>query len=305
MMIARYLITALFVATAARGLFADPAPKAERTAQLTAVVSRIDAIARDGYTDAKWPLVRKQIDAISMHYYTLPTGDWNHKGSATEFGEAEWHSTLARTLHIEELIQKHSAIMDKYDPQKRVGLMVDEWGTWYDPEPGREQSPLYQQNSLRDALVAGLNLTLQWKMSLFRHLLLLPLSFFERRRAGDVASRFASIDRIQQTLSAASISPVVDGVMAFVLVGMMWLYDPWLAGVAIVRVHNIWAGGWPVSVTILGWLAVLGGLARMFFPIRLAALAGQIGQSTGFIAVSAVVILALGAFLSFKAYSRD
>jgi hypothetical protein len=78
-----------------------------------------------------------------------------------------------------------------------------------------------------------------------------------------------------------------------------------VAGVAIVRVHNIWAGGWPVSVTILGWLAVLGGLARMFFPIRLAALAGQIGQSTGFIAVSAVVILALGAFLSFKAYSRD
>jgi ATP-binding cassette subfamily B protein RaxB len=71
-------------------------------------------------------------------------------------------------------------------------------------------------------------------MSLFRHLLLLPLSFFERRRAGDVASRFASIDRIQQTLSSASISPLVDGVMAFVLVGMMSLYDPWLAGLAIV-----------------------------------------------------------------------
>jgi ATP-binding cassette, subfamily B, bacterial CvaB/MchF/RaxB len=83
-------------------------------------------------------------------------------------------------------------------------------------------------------IAAGSSLTLQWKMSLFRHLLLLPLSFFERRHAGDVASRFGSIDRIQQTLSAASISPVVDGVMAFVLVGMMWLYDPWLAGVAIV-----------------------------------------------------------------------
>jgi ATP-binding cassette subfamily B protein RaxB len=83
-------------------------------------------------------------------------------------------------------------------------------------------------------MVAGSSLTLQWKMSLFRHLILLPLSFFERRHAGDVASRFASIDRIQQTLSTASISPVVDGVMAFVLVGMMWLYDPWLAGLAIV-----------------------------------------------------------------------
>jgi ATP-binding cassette subfamily B protein RaxB len=82
-------------------------------------------------------------------------------------------------------------------------------------------------------MVAGSSLTLQWKMSLFRHLLLLPLSFFERRHAGDVASRFMSIDRIQQTLSTASISPVVDGVMTFVLVGMMWLYYPWLAVLAI------------------------------------------------------------------------
>src|SRR5580700_2079260 len=82
-------------------------------------------------------------------------------------------------------------------------------------------------------MVAGSSLALQWKMSLFRHLLLLPLSFFERRHAGDVASRFISVDRIQQTLSTASISPVVDGVMAFVLVGIMWLYDPWLAVFAI------------------------------------------------------------------------
>jgi ATP-binding cassette subfamily B protein RaxB len=82
-------------------------------------------------------------------------------------------------------------------------------------------------------MVAGSSLTLQWKMSLFRHLLRLPLSFFERRHAGDVASRFMSIDRIQQTLSTASISPVVDGVMAFALVGIMWLYDPWLAVLAI------------------------------------------------------------------------
>ena len=82
-------------------------------------------------------------------------------------------------------------------------------------------------------MVAGSSLTLQWKMSLFRHLLHLPLSFFERRHAGDVASRFTSIDRIQQTLSTASISPILDGGMAFVLVAMMWLYDPWLAGLAI------------------------------------------------------------------------
>jgi ATP-binding cassette subfamily B protein RaxB len=82
-------------------------------------------------------------------------------------------------------------------------------------------------------MVAGASLTLQWKMSLFRHLLLLPLSFFERRHAGDLASRFMSIDRIQQTISTASISPIVDGAMAFVLVGMMWVYDPLLALLAL------------------------------------------------------------------------
>jgi ATP-binding cassette subfamily B protein RaxB len=82
-------------------------------------------------------------------------------------------------------------------------------------------------------MAASSKLTLYWKTSLFRHLLRLPLSFFERRHAGDVASRFISIDRIQQTLTTTSISPVVDGVMGFVLLGMMWLYFPWLALLAV------------------------------------------------------------------------
>jgi ATP-binding cassette, subfamily B, bacterial CvaB/MchF/RaxB len=80
------------------------------------------------------------------------------------------------------------------------------------------------------AILAGTSsLTLYWKMSLFKHLLRLPLGFFERRHAGDVASRFISIDKIQQTLSTSSISPVVDGVMGLVLLAMMCLYDLWLA----------------------------------------------------------------------------
>jgi len=82
-------------------------------------------------------------------------------------------------------------------------------------------------------LAASSSLTLYWKLSLFRHLLRLPLSYFERRNGGDVASRFISIDKIQQTLSTTSISPVVDGVLGFVLLGMMWLYDPWLATLAV------------------------------------------------------------------------
>jgi ATP-binding cassette, subfamily B, bacterial CvaB/MchF/RaxB len=82
-------------------------------------------------------------------------------------------------------------------------------------------------------MVAGSSLALQWKMSLFRHLLRLPLSFFERRHVGDVASRFISVDKVQQTLSTTSISGVVDGVMAVALIVMMFLYSPWLAALAL------------------------------------------------------------------------
>src|SRR6478672_939193 len=112
------------------------------------------------WTEVLMSRATRNMDGLSMHYYTLPTGDWNKKGSATQFGEAEWRATLARTLRMEELVRKHSEIMDKYDPMKRVGLMVDEWGTWYDAEPGMPGSRLYQQNSLRDAVAAAINLNI-------------------------------------------------------------------------------------------------------------------------------------------------
>jgi alpha-N-arabinofuranosidase len=110
------------------------------------------------WTEVLMAQAAKYMDGLSLHYYTLPTSDWSKKGSATEFSEKEWHATLVRTYRMEEFIQKHSAIMDKYDPQKRVGMMVDEWGTWYDREPGRDMGALYQLNTLRDAVVAGINL---------------------------------------------------------------------------------------------------------------------------------------------------
>lgn len=78
-----------------------------------------------------------------------------------------------------------------------------------------------------------------------------------------------------------------------------------VAGLAIVRAHNIWAGGWPVLVTVLGWLAVLGGLVRMLFPIQLAAIVAGFGQFAGLIGAAVVVLLVLGAFLSFKGFSRN
>lgn len=102
----------------------------------------------------------KYMDGLSLHYYTMPL-DWSlPKGSAVDFNEKEWFDVLKMTLYMEELIEKHVEIMDKYDADKRVGLIVDEWGAWYQAEPGTNPSFLYQQNTLRDALVAGINLNL-------------------------------------------------------------------------------------------------------------------------------------------------
>jgi alpha-N-arabinofuranosidase len=96
---------------------------------------------------------------LSMHYYTI-VNNWQHKGSATTFGEDEYFKGLKSCLNIENLINKHSAIMDKYDPEKKVALAVDEWGIWTDAEPGTNPAFLYQQNSLRDALIAASTLNI-------------------------------------------------------------------------------------------------------------------------------------------------
>jgi alpha-L-arabinofuranosidase len=97
------------------------------------------------------------MDGLSLHNYTLP-GGWNNKRSALEFDERDWFETLERAMHMDELITRHSTIMDQYDPKKRVGMIVDEWGTWFLPEPGTNPGFLYQQNTMRDALVAAIHL---------------------------------------------------------------------------------------------------------------------------------------------------
>jgi alpha-N-arabinofuranosidase len=101
--------------------------------------------------------VHRDMDAISHHYYTIPGKEWRAKGKSTGFPEAEWISTLSHTMRIDEYIRNNVAILDRNDPQGKVAFYVDEWGTWYDPEPGREPGFLWQHNTLRDALVAGLN----------------------------------------------------------------------------------------------------------------------------------------------------
>jgi alpha-N-arabinofuranosidase len=99
------------------------------------------------------------MDGLSLHYYTV-TGKMFQRGTATQFTEKEWFMMMKRSLFVEELIKKHSAIMDQYDPEGRVALIIDEWGTWHDVEPGTHPRFLYQQNTLRDALVAGIHLNI-------------------------------------------------------------------------------------------------------------------------------------------------
>jgi alpha-L-arabinofuranosidase len=110
------------------------------------------------WTEEMMASATRQMDGLSLHHYTLPTGNWGKKGSAIDFEVDQWFTTMRNTLTMETLVTKHSAIMDKYDPKKKVGLVVDEWGTWYDVQPGTNPGFLNQQNTLRDAVVAGLNL---------------------------------------------------------------------------------------------------------------------------------------------------
>jgi len=111
--------------------------------------------------DATSPLLyaptKPLLDGLSLHFYTLPSNRWGGVHPARGFGEAAWISTMKRALLMDELVTKHSAIMDKYDPKKEVALVVDEWGTWYDKEPDGPGG-LWQQNTLRDALVAAVTL---------------------------------------------------------------------------------------------------------------------------------------------------
>ncbi len=95
------------------------------------------------------------MNGLSLHHYSL-VGGWEKKGDALNFPEEEWFSLLENAKKMDELITKHSTIMDKYDSEKRVGMIVDEWGTWLAVEPGTNPGFLYQQNTIRDAMVAAI-----------------------------------------------------------------------------------------------------------------------------------------------------
>jgi len=117
-----------------------------------------------GTEDFKWTealmrdIPKKLIEGISIHHYSVI--DWSKKGSSTGFSESEYFSTMEQAYRMENMVSGNIEVMDKYDPEKKVGLVVDEWGGWYDTDPGADGSSLYQQNTMRDAMIAGLTLNI-------------------------------------------------------------------------------------------------------------------------------------------------
>lgn len=101
---------------------------------------------------------QNMLSAVALHHYSVLS--WTNKGPSTTFTEEQYFTTMEKALQMDEFVQKHKAIMDKYDPARKVHLIVDEWGGWYEVEPGTNGAFLYQQNTMRDAMIAGVTLNI-------------------------------------------------------------------------------------------------------------------------------------------------
>ena len=97
------------------------------------------------------------MDYITIHHYVFPDG-WDHKGSSTKYDEELWYKSLNKAVFMETIIKRNEAVLDQYDAEGKIGLCVDEWGGWYEVEPGTNPGFLYQQSTMRDALIAGVTL---------------------------------------------------------------------------------------------------------------------------------------------------
>ena len=118
-----------------------------------------EGVLKTCYAAPQPPMAHGFMDVIDNHYYVHPEG-WEIKGSATDFDDKVWYKSLNKALFMETLIERHGHIMDEYDPEKKIGMIVDEWGAWYTVEPGTNPGFLYQQNTMRDALIAGITLNI-------------------------------------------------------------------------------------------------------------------------------------------------
>jgi len=99
-----------------------------------------------------------QLHGFAAHYYAR---DWSKPittGTATEFSVDQWYELLHLGTFVEKLIVDQRSCLDEFDPQRKIGLILDEWGTWHPPTPGKPLNHLWQQNTLRDALLAAMTL---------------------------------------------------------------------------------------------------------------------------------------------------
>ena len=108
------------------------------------------------WTDILMKNVGNRMKGLSLHYYSV--WNWDDKGSATDFSPELYYYTLGKALEVDSVINRHAQLMDKYDPNKKIAMILDEWGTWWNVEPGTNPGHLYQQNTMRDAMVAALSL---------------------------------------------------------------------------------------------------------------------------------------------------
>ncbi len=116
-------------------------------------------IADYNWTDVLMQNAHWLMDGLSLHYYTYEEC-WENKKSSTGFDKEGWYKIIRNAYRMDELVRRHGEVMDKYDPGKRVALVVDEWGNWFEVEKGTNPGFLYQQNSVCDAVVAGLHLNI-------------------------------------------------------------------------------------------------------------------------------------------------
>lgn len=111
------------------------------------------------WTEVLMKSIGSRMHGVSLHYYTVKGWDGS-KGSATEFTPEEYYNTLGKAVEVESVLKRHIAIMDSHDPERKIDLLLDEWGTWFDVEPGTNPGHLFQQNTMRDAMVAALSLNI-------------------------------------------------------------------------------------------------------------------------------------------------
>jgi alpha-N-arabinofuranosidase len=114
---------------------------------------------RYDWTDTLMRIVGTRMEGLAFHHYTL-AGPWADKGPALGFTEQHWALSMQNSFGIETMVYKHSEIMDRYDPGKKVALVMDEWGVWHSGASHMPEDCPHSPGTIRDAIVAAMMLNM-------------------------------------------------------------------------------------------------------------------------------------------------